>query len=863
MKLSVIIPVHNGGDGLRRCLEALAASSRQADEVIVVDDGSTDDSAATARGFGARLLPRTGGPRGPAAARNHGAETARGDVLVFLDADVAVHEDTLARIEGHLQQQPGVAALFGSYDDAPPARGLVTRYKNLLHHHVHQHGRREASTFWAGCGAVRRDVFLALGGFDPGYTRPSIEDIELGGRLRRAGHRVWLCPDVQVAHLKRWTLAGWLRADIFYRAVPWTRLILRSGVLPDDLNLGRASRLSALAAWALIASLALGAWSPGAWLGLLPALGTLWACNAGLFRFFRRRGGWGFAAGAAALHGVYFLYSSATFALIAASSRLARHGLALLLLVTLLKGLAWSVLIPPWQALDEAQHFLYAQHVSRFRTLRVPPNAPKPEEAWRMADLVQYEAVRFDVRPLGLPDRSGVADALHRLNDPGIKRVYAPREGLLNENSSFTGFHPPFYYAALALVQAPLEGHSILVRNLAGRWLSTLLGLFTVLLAYRAGRELWPARPGGALLLATLISFYPMVTLYTAVMSNQALEITLFCGILVAGLRVIRHGLTRRRALTLGALVALGLATKISFLGVLPLLGMLFLWDLFRPGRARGPSWRLAGTWAPVALVPLLLAGWWYASAVQSGGDTLVRVFDYDPVKKRPEAGLLQYLLHYDWLPVYGRAAAQHLGSFGWTGAALPIPLRIVMLLTALVAAAATGAWLLRQARARPRPETAARLFSVCFLGCATLCLFAFYVYVDYRMYRSHGGYFLVQGRYFLPAIIGQMAWLVRGTRLLLPAAFRAAGGWLLGAAMAAVKLDALFAVVAPRDWGAAGLPEVLRRAALIPPGSHGALAALCLAVALLTPALLLALAGTLAPDRTSLPHQEVNHETP
>jgi glycosyltransferase involved in cell wall biosynthesis len=156
MRISVIVPVHNGGENLRRCLQGVAAATRPPDETIVVDDGSTDGSAADAAALSARVVTTAAGPRGPAYARNRGAEAATGDVLVFVDADVVVHRDALARLETVLAGEPDVAALFGSYDDEPRARSAVSLYKNLLHHYVHQHGEREAGTFWAGCGAVRR-----------------------------------------------------------------------------------------------------------------------------------------------------------------------------------------------------------------------------------------------------------------------------------------------------------------------------------------------------------------------------------------------------------------------------------------------------------------------------------------------------------------------------------------------------------------------------------------------------------------------------------------------------------------------------------------------------------------------------------
>ena len=176
--------------------------------------------------------------------------------------------------------------MFGSYDADPPAQGLVSRYKNLLHHYVRQYGGREASTFWAGCGAIRREVFSSLGGFNESYTRPSVEDIELGARLRSAGYPVCLCPDVQVKHLKRWTLTSLLESDIFDRAIPWSRLILRDRHLPAELSLDVGSRLSAIAVWAAFVSLLAGLRWPWACAGTLFGVAIVGALNADLYRLF-------------------------------------------------------------------------------------------------------------------------------------------------------------------------------------------------------------------------------------------------------------------------------------------------------------------------------------------------------------------------------------------------------------------------------------------------------------------------------------------------------------------------------------------------------------------------------------------------
>ena len=241
--LSVIIPVYNGGAAFRSCLERITASALDAMELIVVDDGSTDDSERMARTAGAIVLS-TGGRRGPAYARNLGAQQAQGEVLLFLDADVAVHPQTLGGVTAAFESEPELDALIGSYDDAPACPDFLSQYKNLMHHFVHQRAREQASTFWSGCGAIRREVFLRHSGFDESYERPAIEDIELGYRMQQAGCRIVLDSTIQVKHLKQWTFTGLIKSDILDRGIPWTELILRDGRMPNDLNLEISQRVS-------------------------------------------------------------------------------------------------------------------------------------------------------------------------------------------------------------------------------------------------------------------------------------------------------------------------------------------------------------------------------------------------------------------------------------------------------------------------------------------------------------------------------------------------------------------------------------------------------------------------------------------
>ena len=319
--VSVIVPVYRGGADFARCLTGLQRLDPPADEIIVVVDGADRDDLAVATDAGVDVVAQA--QRGPAAARNTGAARASHPVLLFIDADVVVHPDAVAQVRRHMAD-PGLDALVGSYDDAPPQRNMTSLYKNLLNHHVHQHAHDEGFTFWGACGAIRRTTFERIGGFDEAYRAPSIEDIELGYRLRAHGGRVRLVKQLQATHLKRWTPRVLLHTDVMRRALPWSRLILDSGRMDDDLNISRRNRrMVALSGASMGCALAAGRWRPlavPAFVGIA-ALATL---DRRLIGLFARRGGAAFAVAAYAWHLLSYLYAGATFAY-AVAERLVRR----------------------------------------------------------------------------------------------------------------------------------------------------------------------------------------------------------------------------------------------------------------------------------------------------------------------------------------------------------------------------------------------------------------------------------------------------------------------------------------------------------------------------------------------------------
>jgi GT2 family glycosyltransferase len=289
-------------------------------ELIVVDDASSDDTACVAAQYADTVVRLPVRPSGPAFARNRGFEASRGDIVVFVDADVCVHSGTLRRILQVMDEDRGIGALFGSYDSSPAHRSVVSEFRNLLHHYVHHRDAGEAETFWAGCGAIRADVFRQVGMFDEWhYPRPQIEDIELGRRMRQHGHRIVLRPEIQGTHLKRWTLKDVMLTDFKHRGVPWTQLLLQEGpnASAKMLNLRMSEKvctgLAGLGWLAVGTAIVTANVIP---LLLLFVIGTIQAfLNRDFYRFIARERGFWTAVAVQPLHLLFYATNvlSATF----------------------------------------------------------------------------------------------------------------------------------------------------------------------------------------------------------------------------------------------------------------------------------------------------------------------------------------------------------------------------------------------------------------------------------------------------------------------------------------------------------------------------------------------------------------------
>jgi hypothetical protein len=177
---------------------------------------------------------------------------------------------------------------------------------------VHCRSAGDAETFWAGCGAIRREVFVAAGMYDEWrYTRPQIEDVELGHRVRALGHRILLLPEIQCSHMKRWRLRDVIRGDFKDRGVPWTRLLiqLRAMTRTTTLNLANIEKLNTVLLWVAVGLLVAAVISRSSELAntALATIAIVVVVNIPLYAFFRRERGLLFALGVIPLHMLYYL----------------------------------------------------------------------------------------------------------------------------------------------------------------------------------------------------------------------------------------------------------------------------------------------------------------------------------------------------------------------------------------------------------------------------------------------------------------------------------------------------------------------------------------------------------------------------
>jgi GT2 family glycosyltransferase len=292
-RISVVMPVYNAESTLAECLTRLCSSSFPDFEVVLVDDGSTDQTRVIAANFPVRVVPSPGRV-GPAAARNVGAQAARGDILFFIDSDVMVRPDSVGRVAERLVGE-NVDGVVGVQAASMRYRDVVSQYKNIWMRWTYLRKTGDVPLFYTTAAAIRRDAFLRAGGFDVAYATPNVEDTAFGQKLARLGIRVRVAPELEVEHVKRYSLGALLRTD-FMRAVSLTRLKLRErGEIAQNNTSVPTTYMASVPLAGLGAALVLVAATAG-WpllaLAGLAVLGATAGLNHGFIAALRQTDGW-------------------------------------------------------------------------------------------------------------------------------------------------------------------------------------------------------------------------------------------------------------------------------------------------------------------------------------------------------------------------------------------------------------------------------------------------------------------------------------------------------------------------------------------------------------------------------------------
>ncbi len=222
-RVAVIVPVFNGAATIEACLRALQLE-RGVDEIIVVDDGSTDATPASLSRFEGLRVIRHSEARGAPAARNAGANATQAGILAFVDADVVVRSGTIATLVQELRRDSAAVATVGIYASSCGIPGFVSEYKNLWIRQSYLRGPRQIDWMTTACCVVRHPALAAIGYFDPSKSAATAtDDIDVGRRLTAAGGKIRLVPAAEVEHRKHYSLAAFCRNE-WIRSRAWTQL---------------------------------------------------------------------------------------------------------------------------------------------------------------------------------------------------------------------------------------------------------------------------------------------------------------------------------------------------------------------------------------------------------------------------------------------------------------------------------------------------------------------------------------------------------------------------------------------------------------------------------------------------------------
>ena len=221
---SIVIPTFNGGSRIGNCLDSLVKQTAGRDvEILVVDDGSTDNTADVVRGYSSvRLITQANA--GPAAARNHGGQEAQGTILLFTDDDCVPMPDWLEAMLGPFKDPEVVGAkgVYRTHQKSLAARFVQIEYEDKYRLMTGLPSIDFIDTYSAG---FRRERFLEMAGYDTSFPVACAEDVELSYRMSARGWKMKFVPTAIVYHTHPDTFWRYLKKK--YKFAFWRVLAVR------------------------------------------------------------------------------------------------------------------------------------------------------------------------------------------------------------------------------------------------------------------------------------------------------------------------------------------------------------------------------------------------------------------------------------------------------------------------------------------------------------------------------------------------------------------------------------------------------------------------------------------------------------
>lgn len=468
--------------------------------------------------------------------------------------------------------------------------------------------------------------------------------------------------------------------------------------------------------------------------------------------------------------------------------------IALLVIITLVKGLVWSLAFPLWQGPDEDDHYAVIQFIAE--TGRLPDEADV-----FLPDEVALSRALADVGrlPYAPEQRQAFSQTAIGPNEAAFAQLPAPTRSSFELQATGKLMHAtPLYYVIAAGVYRLFDDGDLLFRAQVQRILSVLVGAPLIVVAYLTARHLFPHSANMRLTIPTLVAFHPMITEVTSVVTVDGLLILCYSLLIYLSLRVLRDGFDWRSGLAIGLTFSVGLLTKPTLNGYAPVIALVVLYDLWRRRR-----WRrvLFGTLV-MGLVIALPSGWWMLRSYRiNQGD----LFYFNPVVEghrivtNPfyDYTFLAHTLDY-YRSVWGGIFTTWWAHFGWLDTALPPWVYSTLRVLTFLAIVGLAFRLIRLWR---RQQLDHRLVPWALLAITIILPVLLLQYYDLAFWRAYGMGRGLQGRYWLGTVIPMLLFFVTGLLAWLPVAWHSAAHVVMRFAMILLNFASLLGYILPRYY--------------------------------------------------------------